>query len=131
MRCPRASRRAFPATGLSQDQKRDLVEVRKRRLILLQGLLVVGMLTLRTAGFFLAGPLLARLSSSAAHGPASLLLTCLELVSSSVHPCIYIYFNERARKYFYRILALLLREAPAPDTELTLADPASRVDITR
>ncbi|CAD5224514.1 unnamed protein product [Bursaphelenchus okinawaensis] len=108
--------------NLNEDCKRELVELRKRRLIILQGLLITSMLTARMIAYYVVTPMLKSLNRDA-HTVGSVLSNCVEMISSSVHPYIYIKYNERAHKYFLRIIASIKPQRDGDETtEFTVGD---------
>ncbi|CAD5231888.1 unnamed protein product [Bursaphelenchus xylophilus] len=118
--------RALEAKGsLNEDDKRELIELRKRRLIILQGLLIVTMLTLRMTAYYVFAPMLKGLDRDV-HTVGSVLSNCVEMISSSVHPCIYIRFNERAHKYFLKIISSI-----KPQREIDETTEFTNVEISR
>ncbi|KAI6189851.1 hypothetical protein M3Y97_00053200 [Aphelenchoides bicaudatus] len=78
-------------------------------LILLQGLFIVLMEVFRSAAFVLL-PSLAENFDVNSKTLLNVLANCIELLSSSAHPFIYIMFSERAQKYAKTIILFILRK---------------------
>jgi hypothetical protein len=90
-------------------QQREFCELKRVRLLLFQGLFIVLMTLLRTLAFAIIPDLAENLSLNM-KATINVVANCIELVSSSVHPLIYILFNERAYKLFKKILTILMRK---------------------
>lgn len=106
-------------------EKREFSELKRVRLLLLQGLLIVLISIARTLAFAMIPDLVESLSLNM-RSVVNVIANCVELLSSSAHPLIYIMFSERAYKYVQKIMIILMRKKVDTDhVDSILADTNS------
>lgn len=110
---------------MEMKEKTEFSELKRVRLLLLQGFFIILMTIARTLAFAIIPDLAENLSLDM-RSIVNVIANCIELLSSSVHPLIYIFFNERAFKLMQKILLILLRRKVDPEhVEGIMADTNS------
>ncbi|KAI6229778.1 hypothetical protein M3Y99_01136500 [Aphelenchoides fujianensis] len=110
-------------------EKKEVAELKRIRVSLLQGFLIVFMESARVIAFAVVPEISSDLPWSSF---VSILANCIELMSVIMHPLVFISFNERAQKYLRRLVSWLLRQKVDGETHAAvLNDPASAIGISQ
>lgn len=109
-------------------EKKELGELKRVRLILIQGLSIILITLARTVASAVL-PKLAENLSLDMRSLVNIINNCIELTSNSVHPLVYIIFSREAQKYAKKLILVLLRRKKA-GTENTMDGILSDLNST-
>ncbi|KAI6213616.1 hypothetical protein M3Y94_00171100 [Aphelenchoides besseyi] len=105
----RSLKMAKTFSSMEATEKKEFSELKRMKLILCQGVLIVLMEGIRVLCFALVPGISIELPLNF-RSFINVLANCAEILSTTMHPLIYIMFNERAQKYLKKIVMIILRQ---------------------